>query len=169
MPFVLNKLTSPFSKGSAPQRAVPLKSEHFSQSAPRWDNQDTQQCPPISFFRKQDLPQKNCRGRFVPDEVSSQILYLMVFRKRVIFYCSNQGNIFLSLCKQHILWINLCLECHKFNLPVQRGMFIGMEIVIYISCTKLHSKKWLNSKTKGWDSFCWIPRSLRNDEVMSMK
>ena len=141
-----------FQKAAGHKGRFLLNQNIFLNLLPWLDNQDKQQCQPISFyFRKQDLPPPKNAG----DEVSSQILYLMVFVKRVIFYRPYQKNMFSKFVqKKRILWINLCLECHKSNLPVQRGMFIGMEIVIYISCTKLHSKKWLNSKTKGWDSFC---------------
>ena len=145
MAFVLSKLTSPFSKGSAPQRAVPLKSEYFSQFALQWDNQDKNNVLQLVFFRKQEMqrtrsPLRSCISWYLERGWSSIV--------------PTKQSFFQVCAKKHILWINLCLECHKSNLPVQRGMFIGMEIVIYISCTNLHSKKWLNSKTTGWDSFC---------------
>ena len=156
----------PIFKRQRATKAVPLKSEYFSQFALQWDNQDKKQCPPISFFfRKQDFPPKKMQRTKSPLR-SCISWYLERGWSSIV---PTKQSFFQVCAKKHILWINLCLECHKSNLPVQRGMFIGMEIVIYISCTKLHSKKWLNSKTTGWDSFCWIPLSLRNDEVMSMK
>ena len=44
----------------------------------------------------------------------------------------------------------------QFDLSVQRGMFIEMEIVIYILCAK-PCKKWLSSSNPGKDTnFPWI-------------